>query len=282
MEDKQSHLIRNIMKNSEFNLKNKYCLITGASGLLGKEHAIALLEINSSIILTDINTIKLNKVKKELNKLYPSSKILSFKMDVSSEKSISNIVNNLKKQKISLHALINNAALDSKITKNQKMTNAGKFESLSLKIWKKHFDVGLTGAMLCSKHFGKMIISNKNGGVIINVASDLSVIAPNHKIYKKGVFKPIMYSVIKHGLIGLTKYISTYWNSEKLRCNAISPGPVEDKQSKIFIKKIVKQIPLNRLANKYEYRGARQFLCSDASKYMTGKNLIIDGGRSVW
>ena len=160
--------------------------------------------------------------------------------------------------------------------------NFAPSENISLKNWKKHFDVGLTGAMLCSKHFGKMIIQNKKGGVIINIASDLSVIAPNHEIYKKGVFKPAMYSVIKHGIIGLTKYISTYWNSKKLRCNAISPGPVENGQSKIFIKKLKKHIPLNRLALKNEYRGAIQFLCSDASEYMTGQNLIIDGGRSVW
>ncbi len=271
-----------IMKQPKSDLLNKYCLITGSGGLLGYEHALALLEINSNVILTDINLPKLKNIKAKLDKLYPKLRILIYKMDVSKEKSILKVVKNLKKNKINLHALINNAAIDAKVKKNQKMTNTEKFENISLNSWNKHFEVGLTGAMLCSKIFGKMIITNKNGGVIINVSSDLSVIAPNHQIYKKGVFKPVMYSVIKHGIIGLTKYISTYWNNKKLRCNAISPGAIENGQSKIFIKKLKKQIPLNRLAAKNEYRGAIQFLCSDSSKYMTGQNLIIDGGRSVW
>ncbi len=270
------------MANLKYNLKNRYCLITGAGGLLGKEHAIALSEIKSNLILTDIDIKSLHKAKKDLVNSYPKSNILIYRMDVSNEKSIIKVVKDLKKKRIKLHALVNNAAIDSKISKNQKMSNTEKFENTSLKNWKKHFDVGLTGAMLCSKHFGKMIIQNTRGGVIINVASDLSIIAPNHEIYKKGVFKPAMYSVIKHGIIGLTKYISTYWHSKKIRCNAISPGAVENGQSKIFIKKIKRHIPLNRLAQKNEYRGAIQFLCSDASQYMTGQNLIIDGGRSVW
>ena len=270
------------MKQIQFDLSNKYSLITGSSGLLGFEHAAALLEINSNVILTDINLPKLRIVKNKLNKLYPKSDIKVYKMDVTKEKSIFKVIKNLKKNKISLHALINNAAIDSKIKKNQKMTNTEKFENISLNSWNKHFEVGLTGAMLCSKNFGKMIISNKNGGVILNIASDLSVIAPNHQIYKKGIFKPVMYSVIKHGIIGLTKYISTYWNVKKLRCNAISPGAVENDQPKNFINKLKKHIPLNRLASKNEYRGAIQFLCSDASKYMTRQNIIIDGGRSVW
>ena len=146
----------------------------------------------------------------------------------------------------------------------------------------KHINVGLLGATLCSKFFGNMISKNKNGGVILNIASDLSIIAPNHHIYKKGIYKPVMYSVIKHGLIGLTKYLSTYWNLKNVRCNAISPGSIRNNQSKEFNVKIKKLIPLNRLAKKDEYKSAIQFLCSDASSYMTGQNLIIDGGRSVW
>ena len=125
-----------------------------------------------------------------------------------------------------------------------------------------------------------------HGGVILNIASDLSVVAPNQSIYssklnKKSNVKPVTYSVIKHGLIGLTKYIATYWPS-KIRCNALSPGGVLNNQSKEFLSKVKLQIPMNRLANKNEYRAAIQFLCSDASSYMTGQNLIIDGGRSIW
>ena len=270
------------MTYTKFNLRGKYSLITGACGLLGEQHAIALLMINSNIILTDINLNKLIFLKRKFIKIFPKLKVLIFKMDVTKEKSIKKISKYLKKKNIKINILINNAAIDSKIKKNQSMTNSGRFEKLSLNEWTRHLDVGLTGSMLCSKIFGETMSETKQGGVILNIASDLSIIAPNHSIYKKGVYKPVMYSVIKHGLLGLTKYLATYWNNKKIRCNSISPGPVENNQSKNFIKKLKKQIPLNRLAKKDEYIAAIQFLCSDASSYMTGQNLIMDGGRSVW
>lgn len=269
------------MKNSH-TLVNKYSLITGAGGLLGFQHALALAEVNSNLVLTDINLKKINMIKKELKKKYSKINIITYKMDVTKEKEIKKVLNNLLKKKINIYVLINNAAIDSKIKKNQKMIYSSKFEKINLKEWNQHLNVGLAGAMLCSKIFGKNMVQKRIKGVILNIASDLSVIAPNHKIYKKGVFKPIMYSVIKHGLIGMTRYLSTYWNLHGIRCNALSPGPVENNQAKIFIKKLKKEIPLNRLARKDEYSAAIQFLCTDASSYMTGQNVVIDGGRSVW
>lgn len=269
------------MKN-KFDLTHKYSLITGSAGLLGEQHAIALLEINSNLILTDIKINKLKKLKKRLAYQFPKLNILIYKMNVADSKSISKVFSDLRKKKITLNVLINNAAIDSKVTSKNKITNSSRFENIALDDWHRHIDVGLTGAMLCSKFFGRNILRAKDKGVILNIASDLSVIAPNHKIYKKGHFKPIMYSVIKHALIGMTKYLSTYWNVKGIRCNALSPGPVFNNQSKDFLRNIKKQIPLNRLATKDEYKQAVQFLCSDASSYMTGQNIIIDGGRSVW
>jgi len=270
------------MIDKKFSLQGKYSLITGASGLLGEQHAIALLMLNSSVILTDINFIKLTFLKNKLVRLFPELKILILKMDVTKEKSIKKVDKHLKKKKIQINILVNNAAIDSKVKKNQRMTNTGQFEKISSNEWTKHLNVGLMGSMLCSKIFGETMSKNNKGGVILNIASDLSVIAPNHSIYKKGVYKPVMYSVVKHGLLGLTKYLATYWHNKKIRCNAISPGPVENNQSKNFIDRLKKHIPMNRLAKKNEYISAIQFLCSDASSYMTGQNLIIDGGRSVW
>lgn len=265
-----------------FDLKDKYCLVTGAAGLLGAQHAIALLEISASLVLIDINLKKLISLKKKLGKDFPNSNIHIFKTDISKENSIKKTALQIKKKKIKLDVLVNNAGLDAKVLKNQNIAYSEKFENINLINWKKNIEVNLTGTMLCSKYFGGLIAQNKSGGVIINIASDLSVIAPNHSIYNKGVYKPVMYSVVKHGIIGLTKYLSTYWNSKKIRCNALSPGSVEQNQSKKLIGKLKKLIPLNRLAQKDEYKSAIQFLCSDASKYMTGQNLVIDGGRSVW
>jgi len=273
------------MKLSNYKLDKKFCLITGAAGLLGHEHACAILEANGNVVLTDVNKKKLIQTYKKLKSKFNSQKILYFEMDVCNLTSIKNVLTELKKIKIKIKILINNAAIDSKVNKNNNFSNNFKFENFSLEMWNKEIQVGLTGAMLCSKIFGREM--KTGGGVILNIASDLSVIAPNQSLYKnklekKSNVKPVTYSVVKHGLIGLTKYLATYWPKNRIRCNALSPGGILNNQGKEFLSKINPQIPLNRLANKNEYKAAVQFLCSDASSYMTGQNLVIDGGRSIW
>ena len=277
------------MRLTKFDLRNKFALITGGGGLLGQEHASALLEVNANIILTDINKEKIDLIKKKLIKFYPSKKIISYRMDVTKPNSIKHVLKSLKKEKICISILVNNAAIDSKINNKGRFKNKNRIENLSLLDWNKQLEVGLTGAMLCSKHFGSEMAKNGKGGIILNIASDLSIISPYQRLYKQNKssrdnqpVKPVMYSVIKHGLIGLTKYLSTYWPEKNVRCNAISPGAVYSNQPKEFIKKIKNLIPLNRLAEKSEYKSIVQFLCSDASSYMTGQNIIIDGGRTVW
>ena len=123
---------------------------------------------------------------------------------------------------------------------------------------------------------------NKKGGVIINIASEYSVITPDHRIYSKKNYKPITYPVIKTGLLGLTKYLATYWVKNGIRCNAFSPGGVYENQNKKFVTKLKKLIPMGRMANKNEYHSVIQFLCSDASSYLNGQNIVMDGGRSIW
>jgi NAD(P)-dependent dehydrogenase (short-subunit alcohol dehydrogenase family) len=130
---------------------------------------------------------------------------------------------------------------------------------------------------------------DKKGGVILNIASDLSIFAPDQRIYRNDELpdelqpvKPVTYSVIKTGLIGLTRYIATYWANDGVRCNALSPGGVYTNQPEAFVKRLTSLIPLNRMAREDEYKAAVQFLCSEASSYMTGQNIIIDGGRSTW
>ena len=163
--------------------------------------------------------------------------------------------------------------------------NKTNLENFSLDLWNKEISVGLTGAFLCSKLIGSYMKKNKNGGVILNISSDLSVISPDQRLYSRnGVknYKPVSYSVIKTGLIGLTRYLATYWASQKIRCNALSPGGIESKQDKSFKSKIKKLIPLGRMAKPDEYRSVLQFLCSDASNYLNGQNIVMDGGRSIW
>lgn len=240
-----------------FSLKDKIVVITGGAGLLGKIYAEAITEAGGTPILTD--------VVEDTDCRY---------MDVTSKESIENFVNDLER----VDVLINNAALNPTMSTKDE-TN--RFEDFDLDKWNKSLEVNLTGAFLCSQVFINKMIKDKTKGVIINVASDLGVIAPNQTIYEDDV-KPVDYSVTKHGIIGLTKYLSTYFADKGIRVNSISPGGVYTNQSEDFVKRLSELIPMGRMANKDEYKGAIVFLCSEASSYMNGHNLILDGGRTVW
>ena len=181
--------------------------------------------------------------------------------------------------------MINNAAYNPDFS-NKNFKNNNKLETFDLHQWNKEIEVGLTGSFLCSKHYGKIISKNKNGGVIINISSDLGLISPYQDLYKyknnKKSFKPITYSVVKSGMIGLTKYLSTYWAKQNVRCNVICPGGIKTNQSKLFLNKIHKLIPLNRMAKKNEYKSTIIWILSENSEYLNGAVISIDGGRTAW
>jgi NAD(P)-dependent dehydrogenase (short-subunit alcohol dehydrogenase family) len=182
--------------------------------------------------------------------------------------------------------LINNAG------NNPKVGGEGgawsRLESFPLEYWRADLAVGLTGAFLCSRVIGAEL-ARRGGGVILNIASDLGLIAPDQRLYRQdGVtedeqpVKPVTYSVVKSGLLGLTRYLATYWADRGVRANALSPGGVREAQDEVFLRRIRELIPLGRMAEPDDYKGAVVFLVSDASAYMTGANLVVDGGRTVW
>lgn len=272
----------------KFGLSGKWALITGGAGLLGKEHALALLEVGANVVLWDINEENLIKVTNELNRDFSEQSVSMSVVDISKEDEVIDHCNKLDSQGITISILINNAAINPKYSSENNETVFSRVENLSLDDWNYQVSVGLTGAFICSKYFGAKMAANKSG-VILNISSDLSVVAPDQRLYKlSGVMdnsqpvKPITYSVIKSGLVGMTKYLATYWSANGVRVNALSPGGVYEDQPDEFVKKISNLIPLGRMAKSNEYRSAVQFLCSDASSYMTGQNIVIDGGRSVW
>ena len=273
---------------NRFDLSNKFVLITGSCGLLGQKHALALLEIGASIILTDIDENLLIKVKKSLESKNYHERIKYYLMDVGSEDSIMNVFKKLEKDNIRIDILINNAAINPKQASLKNNIRTTRLENFSLDKWNLEISVGLTGAYLCSKIFGSAMAKDGKGGVILNIASDLSVIAPDQRIYRQeGIeddlqaVKPVTYSVIKAGLIGLTRYLASYWADKGVRANALSPGGVFTNQDLEFVNRLSSLIPMGRMAKSDEYIGAIQFLCSDASAYMNGQNIVIDGGRSV-
>jgi len=277
------------MTLDKFSLENKNVLITGAAGLLGKEHAFAILEVGGKVILTDVTKKKLEDTKKILSSQFNPNSILISKMDVTKKESIQKVSKDLSKSKIRVDVLINNAAINPKVGKKLNPAKKIRFENLSPEDWNQELDVGLKGAFLCSQIFGTKMAADSKGGIILNISSDLSVISPDQRIYQlKGIseenqpVKPVTYSVVKNGLIGLTKYVATYWASKGVRCNALSPGGVLTDQDNEFIKKLNRLIPLGRMARKDEYRSTVQYLCSEASSYVNGQNIIVDGGRSIW
>lgn len=275
------------MNLPKFDLTNNWVVVTGAAGLLGKQHATALLEVNANLVLLDKDKNGVMQVTNELRQLCLSGEILNYEIDITDELMVQAIKNDLSTKRILVNVLINNAAINPKYEVLAGGKNGSRVEDFDLLDWDSQLDVGLKGAFICSKVFGSEM-AKQGKGVIINIASDLSIIAPDQRIYNSDNsaelqnVKPITYSVIKSGLIGMTKYLATYWNESNVRVNALSPGGVYENQDSEFVDRLTKLIPLGRMALPDEYKSAIQFLCSDASSYMTGQNLVIDGGRSVW
>lgn len=271
-----------------YSLLGKTAVITGAAGLLGIAHSRALLSIGASVVLTDINVEQLKIATANLSREFDASAIHLYAMDVASEESVESVYKSITNMGLRVDILINNAAINP--TANSLVGNirTTRLENFSLERWSNELAVGLTGAYLCSKVFGSAMASDGNGGVILNIASDLSVIAPDQKLYRQEqlpeelqAVKPVTYSVVKAGIVGLTRYLSSYWAHKGVRANALSPGGVYVDQDAEFVTRLEKLIPMGRMAKPDEYIGAIQFLCSDASAYMNGQNIIIDGGRSV-
>ncbi len=274
---------------SKFNLEGKVALITGASGLLGQEHAHALLESGATVILTDISMERLGLAKKRLSQSFAPDSVVIKVMDVTKRDDILSVSEQLTDQELCVDILVNNAAIDPKVGKDKGLEENSRLENLKLDDWNLQLSVGLTGAFLCSQVFGSKMAGHQKGGVILNIASDLSLFSPDQRLYsKEGIpesrqpVKPVTYSVIKTGLIGLTRYLATYWSNQGVRCNALSPGGVFNGQDEVFVERLTSLIPLNRMASLDEYRSTIQYLCSDASSYMNGQNIVVDGGRSVW
>ena len=277
------------MTFEKFDLTGKTALITGAAGLLGMEHAAALLESGAKVVLTDIDEVALNAARNQLAQHYDKVRILMQVMDVSQPGAIQAVAESLWQSALRIDILVNNAAIDPKVKGEQGVLETSRLENFPLDQWNLQVAVGLTGAFLCSQVFGNAMAKDGNGGVILNIASDLSVFSPDQRLYRKEGLpddlqpvKPVTYSVIKAGLVGLTRYLSTYWADKGVRCNALSPGGVSNGQGKEFNLRLSSLIPLGRMADKDEYREVVQFLCSAASSYMNGQNIVMDGGRSTW
>ena len=266
------------------NLNRKIIIVTGGSGFLDSYFCDSILSYGGTPIILDNNEINTKKVVRKLTKKH-RKKISYYVVDIVNEKSVINTRQDILKKFKRIDCLVNNAALNPSADFVAK--NDCSLENYSLDFFQKEIDVGLKGALICTKIFGQYFAKVKIGN-IINISSDLGLIAPNQSIYKKRKssknknVKPVSYSIIKSGIIGLTKYTSTYWADKNVRCNSIAPGGVYNKQNKDFLNKVSKLIPLGRLGKKEEVCNVLIFLLSNLSSYVNGATISVDGGRTTW
>lgn len=262
------------MNNLLFDVRNKVIVITGACGQLGAEYVKVFLSEGAKVAALDINPIpESNNISNDSFHFYQT--------DILSKRELKNALQSIQKDLGEPEVLINNAGVDSPPSDDGMDT--GPFESFPEDSWDKVIDVNLKGTFLCSQVFGGQMAAN-NSGSIINISSIYGIVSPDQSLYdyknkdNNVFFKPVAYSASKSGVINLTRYLATYWASKNVRVNTLTIAGVWNDQDKEFLENYTNRIPIGRMAAQDDYNGALIFLASDASKYMTGSNMIIDGG----
>jgi NAD(P)-dependent dehydrogenase (short-subunit alcohol dehydrogenase family) len=273
---------------SLFDLTDRVAVITGGAGLLGRQHAAAIAGAGGRVVLADLAGDAAAQAAAEIGRTH-GVETLGVSADITRKADVGALVDVVMARFGRIDILVNNAALTVKGGGEQARDYFAPFEDYPLDWWERALQVNLTGAFLCCQAVGKVMVAQQSG-VVLNIASDVGTISPDHRIYT-GVVSPhtgqpfntpVAYATTKAGLINLTRYLATYWADKGIRVNSLSPGGVYAGHDPQFVQNLTSRIPLARMAHEDEYRGAVLFLVSDASSYMTGANLIVDGGRTAW
>jgi 2-deoxy-D-gluconate 3-dehydrogenase len=272
-----------------FRLDGRVALVTGGAGLLGRRYCEALLEAGARVVIGDVDGARAEALAHELS----PSEALGVRQDVSDESSVRATIDQAVRHFGRLDILVNNAALTVR-GGSERLSPAdyfAPFEEYKREVWDQALSVNLTGQLLCAQAAGRrMLRQDPSGGVMVNISSTYGVVAPDQRLYE-GVTSPyaetsfntpVSYAVTKTAVLGLTRYLATYWSGQNIRVNALTPHGVFDNHDEAFVRNFVYRSPLGRMARNDEYRGALLFLVSDASSYMTGANLIVDGGWTAW
>jgi len=264
-----------------FSLKNKAAIVTGALGLIGKNHCIALAEAGANVVVCDLDE---EKCKSFASKL--PTKSIGIGVDITDKSSVITLKDKSLKEFNKIDILINNAAINDMFENPQTAAEQSMFENYPLEMWQKSLDVNVTGTFLCSQIIGTEMAEIEKGS-IINIASTYGLVGPDQSIYQKpdgtqSFYKSPAYPATKGAIVNFTRFLATYWGNKGVRVNTLTPGGVENNQDEFFIKNYSAKTPIGRMALPTDYKGAIIFLASDASSYMTGANLIVDGGWTAW
>jgi NAD(P)-dependent dehydrogenase (short-subunit alcohol dehydrogenase family) len=273
------------MVNSDlFDIDGRVVVITGAAGLLGREYALAIARCGGIPVLLDIDEIALEDAGSQIEA--EGGRCLTLTTDVTSGSDVRHAADIILGKFGPVWGLVNNVAANPPM--GAAAAGGDRLENFPIDQWDRDIRLGLTTALECSRVFGGHMTIH-GAGSIVNIASDLAVIAPDQRVYRspelphdEAPVKPVSYSVVKAALLGLTRYLATYWAPLPIRCNALLPGSVLGTQGPLLVANLEARIPLGRLATPSEYSGAVIFLLSDASAYMTGAIVSMDGGRSAW
>lgn len=269
------------MNKKLFSLNQRIAVVTGATGLLGQEHCQALSEAGAFVVVADMDLKKCEEVARELpGESFPCT------LDVTDSKSIQALKSHLLTKFDRIDILVNNAAINDKFEDPISGTELSKLENYPLEHWNRMMSVNVTGVFLCSQVIGSEMAKRK-GGKIINIASTYGMVAPDQRLYQKpdgstAFYKSPAYSASKGAVISLTRFLASYWAANGVNVNCLSPGGVQNGQEDYFIENYSNRTPMGRMAEASDYRGALVFLASEASNYMTGANLVVDGGWTAW
>ena len=269
-----------------FDLNGRVVLLTGGAGLLGQRYVRIFLLAGARVVVTDLDETRADQVAHEsIAEL--GGDAVGIGMDVTNKTDIQRVTKEVLGRWGQINILINNAAIDPKFDADTADQHARTFEEYPLAMWLQSLDVNLTGTFLCCQVIGALMV-RQGGGVIVNVGSTYGLVAPNQSIYQRTGeirqtrFKPPDYPVTKSGVSQLTRYLAAYWRGKNIRVNTLTPGGVYNQQDEEFVQRYSDLTLLGRMADKDEMCGALLFLASDASSYMTGANLIVDGGWTAW
>ncbi len=266
-----------------FDLTGKSAIVTGGAGLLGKQFCHTLAAAGANVIVADLNQAAAQEVAAAVESAGCTASAVS--VDISNPDSVQALVDATLGAYSSLDILVNSAALDPKFDPQHSGQHANAFESYPLEAWKQALDVNLTGLFLCSQAAVKTMLP-QGSGVIVNLCSIYGISAPDQRMYQREgqppQYKPVTYTVTKAGVLGMTKYLAAYYGAQGIRVNALTPGGVFNDHDDEFVQAYSARAVMGRMAEQDEMNGALLFLASDASKYMTGANLVVDGGWTVW